>query len=253
MEAARTASLRGHRVVLFEARPQLGGRVRTGSLAPRFHELIYVGDYLVAQLQELGVDIRLSTPGTVDGVLADQPDVVIVATGSVQVPRAIAAPVEMPVLSSEDVLEASAAIGSRCVILDEDGYYEAAAVAGATAANGAAVTLVSRFTEIGREIPCTSRITTLRYLDSAGVHVMPTTWISHNRGKAVTLAHCYTGRETLIEDVDSLVHVGGMQGSDSLDLDLQGAVNELHIIGDAFQPRRIRDAIREGHMIGRSA
>jgi hypothetical protein len=61
MEAARTAALSGHKVVLFEAEPNLGGTINIAKRAPK---LATIGDIIFWQEQEiylLGVDVRLSS------------------------------------------------------------------------------------------------------------------------------------------------------------------------------------------------
>jgi 2,4-dienoyl-CoA reductase-like NADH-dependent reductase (Old Yellow Enzyme family) len=83
LEAARSAAERGHRVVLVEAGPALGGQFAiAASLAsrPEFGRLI---DWYADELARLGVDVRLSTPGDAALVTSLNPDEVINATGGV--------------------------------------------------------------------------------------------------------------------------------------------------------------------------
>lgn len=79
MEAARVAAARGHRVTLFEASPQLGGALRFAALVyePNRHLLTW----LTNQMDTLGVDVRLGTPATPEGIRELAPDQVIVAIG----------------------------------------------------------------------------------------------------------------------------------------------------------------------------
>ncbi len=80
MEAARVAALRGHRVVLFERSPQLGGTARFSSLTtPMNAELVR---YLSTMMTDLDVEVRLGSPATAEALRALAPDVVVVATGA---------------------------------------------------------------------------------------------------------------------------------------------------------------------------
>ncbi len=82
LEASRAAALRGHEVVLFERRPELGGRARLAGLRSgreRWHRYI---DWLREEAEAAGVDIRLGVDADASTVLAERPDAVIVATGS---------------------------------------------------------------------------------------------------------------------------------------------------------------------------
>jgi len=138
------------------------------------------------------------------------------------------------------------------VLLDADGYYEACAAAACLTAGGTKVTLATRFFEVGREIPATSRITTLRALAKLGVEFVPRTWPARVDGRTLVLNDCVTGRETAVEDVDALVLAGGNVAQDTLYHALKEHVPEIHRIGDAYMPRRIADAITEGHRVGRT-
>ncbi|GAA1518306.1 NAD-binding protein [Nocardioides humi] len=81
LQAAQVAATRGHRVTLLEARPELGGRLRlvAGTSARR---LLHTVDFLAAELERLGVEVRLGEPASVAAVAALAPDEVILATGA---------------------------------------------------------------------------------------------------------------------------------------------------------------------------
>lgn len=80
LEAARLARLRGHEVVLCEKSAQLGGTLRFASLVYEPNERLL--DWLVTQVEKLGVDVRLETE--VDAALIRElaPDAVLVAAGA---------------------------------------------------------------------------------------------------------------------------------------------------------------------------
>ncbi len=80
MEAARVATLRGHRVTLVERSTHLGGTLFFAGLAYTPNGRLL--DSLVAQLRALSVDVRLSTVPA-PGLLAElKPDAIVVATGA---------------------------------------------------------------------------------------------------------------------------------------------------------------------------
>ena len=80
MEAARVAALRGHSVTVFEASGQLGGALRFAALV--YEPNLRLLNWLTRQMDELGVEVRVDTPATVEVVRALDPDTVIVATGA---------------------------------------------------------------------------------------------------------------------------------------------------------------------------
>jgi NADPH-dependent 2,4-dienoyl-CoA reductase/sulfur reductase-like enzyme len=81
LEAARVLGERGHDVVLFEASDQPGGQIRLAASNPRRHDLIQIVDWRLIECKHLGVDLRLGTYAEAQDVLAEHPDIVIVATG----------------------------------------------------------------------------------------------------------------------------------------------------------------------------
>ena len=113
MEAARLAALHGHDVVLFEAQANLGGAINIAKRAPKLATIGDITYWLEQEVYLLGVDVRLSTYADESDILAEKPDVVIVATGSL--PRMDGLQIALPtqpipgydrrhVLSSHDVL-----------------------------------------------------------------------------------------------------------------------------------------------------
>ena len=83
LEAARVSAARGHRVVLFEASGKLGGQLQIAARAGWRKDLVGIADWYSQEIQDLGVDIRWNVMAGREEVEAEQPDVVIVATGGV--------------------------------------------------------------------------------------------------------------------------------------------------------------------------
>ena len=81
LEAARVSAERGHQVILFEASTQPGGQVIIASGGSWRRELVGVIDWRVSEIARLGVGLRLNTLAGVKEVMAERPDVVIIATG----------------------------------------------------------------------------------------------------------------------------------------------------------------------------
>ncbi len=80
MEAARVATLRGHKVTLLEKRRRLGGSL---TLAATVHsDNGRFLDFLLGHMEALRIDVRLGVAADVEAVQALEPDEVIVATGA---------------------------------------------------------------------------------------------------------------------------------------------------------------------------
>ena len=78
LESARLAAVQGHRVTLLERSDRLGGLLRHAAVVrPENRSFL---DWLLGSLD--GVDVRLGTTATAEGVAALEPDRVVVATGA---------------------------------------------------------------------------------------------------------------------------------------------------------------------------
>ena len=128
LEAARTAAERGHAVVLFEAQDRLGGQLSLMARAgERQREVSGLVDWLVDEVALVGVDIRLSTPVDVSDVLAEGPDVVIVATGGTPEVSYLEMGAEL-VSTAWDVLGGSVRPEGRVLVYDDHGAERGLAV-----------------------------------------------------------------------------------------------------------------------------
>lgn len=82
MEFAKIAVERGHSVTLYEASGSLGGMLRHADYASFKWPLRQFKDYLISQMNKLGVDVKLNTRATKELLLAEGYDMVAVAVGA---------------------------------------------------------------------------------------------------------------------------------------------------------------------------
>lgn len=120
LEAARVAAERGHDVVVFEAAAHAGGQIRLTAQNKRRREMIGIVDWRVAQCTAMGVRINYSTWADVPLVLAEKPDVVIVATGGIPHTEVLKAGNDL-VVSSWDIISGDVKPGTNVLIFDDAG------------------------------------------------------------------------------------------------------------------------------------
>jgi NADPH-dependent 2,4-dienoyl-CoA reductase/sulfur reductase-like enzyme len=142
LEAARVAAERGHAVVLFEATEKPGGQILLATRAPRRRELIGIVDWRMAQLARLGVDLRFSTYATAAEVLAEAPDIVVVATGGVPNTEILTTGNDL-VVSSWDIASGNAKPAPRALVFDDNGGHPGMQATEMLAEAGSAVEIVS--------------------------------------------------------------------------------------------------------------
>lgn len=170
LEAARVAALRGHTVVLLEAGGELGGQLRIASRLAWRRDLVGIVDWLAAEVQRLRVDLRFHTYADAESVLAEQPDVVIVATGGL--PRAPQIQGGELAQSSWDAATQPGPVPASALIYDEDGGHAAVSLAQHWSAQGCQVTVATQDRVLGRSLGGSSYPVYLSALADAGVRIL---------------------------------------------------------------------------------
>ena len=251
MEAARIASLRGHKVTLYEKEEQLGGQVLIAAKAPFRENFSEIARYLSRQLSKAGIFLKLGIMATADMIRAEKPDAVIVATGSTPYIPLIPGMDRENVLTDWDVLQENAEIGEKVVIIDEEGYMRGCSVAEFLADRNRRVEILTPLFYIGMQIEEKTRILLYQRLLEKGVIMTPHTRVKEIRGKTVITLNTFTNTERVVEGVDTIVLAFGGQANNQLYRDLKGQVKELYAVGDCVAPRQVEHAIYEGHRVGR--
>ena len=142
LEAARVSAERGHRVTLFEAFDEPGGQVLLAAKIKRRREILGISDWLYAEVRRLGVDVRLNCFAERDEVLAEAPEVVIIATGGVANPGSLKNGAELRT-GSWDILAGRAAVAGEVLLFDDNGQHPGMACAEFIANAGARLEYVT--------------------------------------------------------------------------------------------------------------
>ncbi|MBA4353615.1 MAG: hypothetical protein C0409_02875, partial [Novosphingobium sp.] len=151
MQAALTASQRGHKVTLLEKSDRIGGHVTMQAMLPGLEDRGELIRWLKLQLDKAGVTIQTGTAATAETVKALSADAVIIATGATY-SRSGASKAQLTgvpgahlphVLTPEDVLLDHARLGQRIVIYDNTSYEVGPGVAEHLADLGKEVFLVT--------------------------------------------------------------------------------------------------------------
>ena len=149
LETARVAAARGHKVSLWEKGDDLGGQTLIAAKAPGRDGFLELPRYYKYQMKLLGVDVHLNTEATVDTVKKENPDVVVIATGSY--PRR---PADIPginqdnVVTVRDVLTGKAKVGQNVVVSDFHPNFQGGTCAEFLADQGKTVTMLSPLRDV---------------------------------------------------------------------------------------------------------
>jgi NADPH-dependent 2,4-dienoyl-CoA reductase/sulfur reductase-like enzyme len=251
------AALRGHRVALYEKGAELGGQVLIAARAPLRPAWGQSVEWLARQLAMTSAIVHLGTEATVDVILAEQPDAVVIATGAV--PRRPDLPgSDLPGVGTvEELLLGSLDVGQRCVVVDSTGQAQAGLAADFLARQGRDVSVITPYHTVCDALEPSTKEPLYEKLYQGGVVMMPNTNLLaiEQAGETgtlrLTIQNEYSRRADVLNDVDTVVLAWGGRAVDSLYHALKGSIPRLELVGDAMAPRRMHDAMLEGTRAGR--
>ena len=168
LEAARVASERGHHVVVLEAASKPGGQIRLTALSQRRKEMISIIDWRMARCEEQGVSFRFNTLADSSTVLAEKPDVVIIATGGLPHTEVLSAGNEL-VVSAWDILSGDAKPGKNVLLFDDAGDHAALQAADVIAHTGATLEVMTPDRSFSPEVMAMNLVPYMRSLQKLDV------------------------------------------------------------------------------------
>ncbi len=168
LEAARVAAERGHQVVVFEAADQPGGQVRLTSLTKRRAEMIGIIDWRMAQCAARDVEFRFNTFAEAADVVAEKPDVVIVATGGLPQKDILAFGNELTV-NAWDILSGDVKPGQNVLLFDDAGDHSALQAAQLLAEAGSTVEVMTPDRAFAPEVMAMNLVPYMRALQDKKV------------------------------------------------------------------------------------
>lgn len=251
MEAAALLAERGHEVTLWERDAELGGQMRVASKAAENHAY---GDFIAFQqrrLQQLGVEVCLRQAASPEMVESSGCEVVIVATGASPRRPDIPGIHERFVLEGRDVLMGREEPGQRVVVLAMEDHLQPLTIAGYLADLGRDVEVIYPTPSIAPLVGKYSIGAPLAKLSAAGARVRVMERIVSIQPGMLVTRNIYSGSERIIRDFDHLVLACGGSAENSLYHALKGRVPSLHLLGDAYAPRRISFATRQAYELAK--
>jgi N-methyl-L-proline demethylase len=168
LEAARVAAERGHSVVVFEVADQPGGQIRLTAQQKRRSEMIGIIDWRMAQCQAKGVEFRFNTWAEAGDVLAENPDVVIIATGGLPAMDALEGGNDL-VVSSWDIISGDVKPGTNVLLYDDAGDHAALQAAQVIAEAGGKVEVMTRDRTFAPEVMGMNLVPYMRALQDKDV------------------------------------------------------------------------------------
>ncbi len=241
MEAARVASLRGHRVTLMEQGPRLGGRwaYAAATSTPNAELLAW----LEHQMQLHDVDVRLATACDAQAVRAFGADRVVVATGA-QWARPDVAGADRPHVRGVDELDAwllrnETPDGQHVVVLGGD--LPGLALAERAAREGRSVTVLEATTVFGLHLGLPGRWQRVFDLRARGITLEGEAELLAIDDDSVTWRR---GDATCTTRADVVYVTSRIAGETALADELVASGVDARAVGDACAPDLLEGAMR---------
>lgn len=253
LEAARVSALRGHQVKILERSNKLGGQINIASVPPHKQELVKWIIYLTTQVEKLGVTIEYNTEGTLENIQAENPDKIIIATGAKPIIPNIKGIEDERVITGFDYLEGKSEAHAGNILVVGGGMVgaEIAETLITNARGNIRVNLVEMLDEIAADLAPINRIPLIQRLYAGGVNISTSTKVKEISETGVIVTE-KDGTEKTYHNIDKIILACGAESVNNLYTDLKDLDKEIHLIGDAKEPRKALEAIEEGALVGRA-
>jgi mycofactocin system FadH/OYE family oxidoreductase 2 len=254
LEASRVAALRKHRVILFEKEGEVGGQNLLAGKPSGRQEITGITRWLSRQVDKLAIDLRLGEEVDAQMVLAQNPDAVVIATGSAPKPNPFPGEYGPPqVINSQQVLRGEYPVGDKVLIVDLDGHHQATGTAELLADQGKQVHMITPALFVGSQLgPLQDLFLARKRLAAQKVSFTPDIAVLEIQGTLVKGLNVYSNELIDFEGYDTVVLAAGNQSREDLYFQLKDKVPEIYRVGDCVAPRKTDMAIVDGHRVGRS-
>ncbi len=249
MEAAVSATRRGHKVSLYEKADKLGGLAIAAGSHDFKRDIARLIEWYKRNIAELGIEVKLNTELTAEKVKALNPDVVILSTGS--------KPIELKFEGSdrdnvigflEAILEKRPA-GKNVVVVGAG--QTGCEIAYEYAMEGKNVTLVEALDDIlsaGAVVPIMNKWALNDLLEYYKVNIMTNSRLVSVDDAGVNV-QC--GDEMVHIKADTVVTAIGLRPTPTMEKDLVGADIEVYLAGDSRTVGDVKTSISAGYDVAR--
>ncbi len=245
--AAFIAAERGHEVTLYESSNVLGGNMRIAAFPPGKGDITNLVRSYIVRCHKSGVDIVMNTAVTPELVREQNPDEVIVATGSKTLIRDIPGADSPEILHAGRVLTGQQVPGKKVLVVG--GGLVGTETADFLGELGYDVTLLATRSYYGVGMIGEHKKFVEKNFAENHVKVIYNARASEFLADGVDYKDAIDGSMHAIRGFDNVVMALGYQSYDELTEPLREAGVSVHTIGDAVKARRCLNATEEARQV----
>jgi NADH:flavin oxidoreductases, Old Yellow Enzyme family len=244
MEAALTASAKGHDVVLYEKTDRLGGNLILASQAPFKKDMKKYLAWLVGQtLKDTNITRNFNTKATPEIVRAEQPDALIIAIGAKPIIPEITG-AEKAILAGSVHLE-NIQMGDRVVVAG--GGLTGCEAALELAQKGKMVIIIDMLDkmQLAEDAPVLLKFGLMEMLERYNVEFITRVKLAEIKEQSVIVREINTDKRSEIQADTVVLSLGFKPCREDADTFLDVAP-DVFVIGDANNPKNLKQAIHDG-------
>lgn len=245
LSAAMAACARGHNITIFEKETRAGGQLLSASRPPHKEGFMDWVAWAMRQLKKYSAQVDYGHAVSVGELRTQKPDAVILACGAYPIAAPIPGLDSETVADARDVLTGKIALKSPAVILGAG--YVGMETADYLLAKGIDVTLLEM-----QPYPPVTKLSAHGYwlhkrIKDGGGRLLFDAKVLAVEKDAVRYVHMNAEKE---EKAAMIVTAMGAKSDNALEDVLKELAIPYKVVGDAKSPRRILEAIHEGHKAG---
>lgn len=244
LQFSKVAQERGHEIILYEKRKEVGGSLLLASkISPGDEELLRVVEYLKNQCEKFGVVLKTEKEFLPEDIKNEDFDAIVYAAGAKikEIPREI----KVEIFSPYDIIERKFQPKGKVVIVGGRGIGIAVALF-LLKEKEHDITIIEESMRLGKDVNPFYLWKMVKMLKEKKVKVFLGSKVIYAKERALLISNGEVQKEI---EFDTLINTLREEAKDVKDK-LSSFQREIYLIGDAKRPRRLHNAIHDGYRLG---